>query len=60
VQAPLLGKRLQGNTCMKSARRDNSEPIPLRSPPHNMATITIRFVGLLLAAIVALALIWSR
>jgi hypothetical protein len=45
---------------MKSARPDTSEPIPLRSPPHNMATITIRFVGLLSAAVVALALIWSR
>jgi hypothetical protein len=45
---------------MKSARPDNSEPIPLRSPPHNMAAITIRFVGLLSAAVVALALIWSR
>jgi hypothetical protein len=45
---------------MKSAQPDNNEPIKLRSPPHNMATITIRFVGLLLAAVVALALIWSR
>jgi hypothetical protein len=45
---------------MKSARPDNSEPIPLRSPPHNMAIILIRFVGLLLAAVVALALVWSR
>ena len=45
---------------MKSARPDTSEPIPLRRPPHNMATITIRFVGLLSAAVVALALIWSR
>jgi hypothetical protein len=46
---------------MKSARPDTSEPIPLRSPPpHNMAAITIRFVGLLSAAVVALALIWSR
>jgi hypothetical protein len=43
---------------MKSARPNSSEPIPLRS--HNMAAITIRFVGLLLAAVVALALIWSR
>jgi hypothetical protein len=45
---------------MKNARPDSSEPIPLPSPPHNMATITIRFVGLLSAAIMALALIWSR
>jgi hypothetical protein len=45
---------------MKSIRPDTSEPIPLRTPPHNMGTIMIRFVGLLLAAVVALALIWSR
>jgi hypothetical protein len=45
---------------MKSIRPDNSDPIPLRSPPHNVGTILIRFVGLLLAAVTALALIWSR
>lgn len=45
---------------MKSVRPDTSEPIPLRSPPHNMATIMIRFVGLLVAAVLVLALIWSR
>jgi hypothetical protein len=45
---------------MKSFRPDNSDPIPLRRPPHNIGTILIRFVGLLLAAVVALALIWSR
>ena len=45
---------------MKSVRPDNSDPIPLQRPPHNMGNIMIRFVGLLLAAVVALALIWSR
>jgi hypothetical protein len=45
---------------MKSVRHDSSNPVPLRSPPHHMGTIMIRFVGLLLAAVVALALIWSR
>ncbi|MGO8913221.1 MAG: hypothetical protein ACLQDM_28400 [Bradyrhizobium sp.] len=45
---------------MKSIRPDNSDPIPLRRPPHNMGTIMIRFVGLLVAAVLALALIWSR
>jgi len=45
---------------MKSVRPDNSEPIPLQTPPHNVGTIMIRFVGLLLAAVVALALVWSR
>ena len=45
---------------MKTVRPDNSDPIPMRSPPPNMGTIMIRFVGLLLAAVVVLALIWSR
>jgi hypothetical protein len=45
---------------MKSIRPDNTDPIPLRSSPHNMGTIMIRFVGLLLAAVVVQALIWSR
>jgi hypothetical protein len=49
-----------GNICMKSVRPDNTEPIPLRSSPQHMGTIMIRFVGLLLAAVVILALIWSR
>ena len=42
---------------MKSIRPDNSDPIPLRRPPHNMGTIMIRFMGLLVAAVLALALI---
>ena len=45
---------------MKSVRPDNNEPISLRRPPPNMGRIILRFVGLLLAAVLALALIWSR
>ena len=45
---------------MKTVRPDNSDPIPLRTQPHSVGTIMIRFVGLLLAAVVVLALIWSR
>ena len=45
---------------MKPIRPDNSDPIPLQTQPHNVGTIMIRFVGLLLAAVVVLALIWSR
>ena len=36
---------------MKTVRPDNSDRIPMRSQPHNMGTIMIRFVGLLLAAV---------
>jgi hypothetical protein len=45
---------------MQTIRPDNPDPIPLRDSPPRMGTIMIRFVGLLLAAIVVLALIWSR
>ena len=54
VQVPL------GISCMKTIRPDNSDPIPLRPQPQHVGTIMLRFVGLLLAAIVVLALIWSR
>jgi hypothetical protein len=49
-----------GISCMKTIRPDNSDPIPLHPQPQHVGTIMIRFVGLLLAAIVVLALIWSR
>jgi hypothetical protein len=45
---------------MKTVRPDNSDPIPLRTQPQHVGTIMIRFVGLLIAAIVILGLIWSR
>jgi hypothetical protein len=35
-------------------------PIPLRSAPQNVGTILIRFVGLLIVAIVVLATMWLR
>jgi hypothetical protein len=45
---------------MKSIRPNNTDPIPLRSSPPGMGIIMIRFVGLLVVAVVALALAWSR
>ena len=46
---------------MKTVRPDNSDPIPLRTQPHNLGTMMIRFVGLLVAAVVVvMALIWSQ
>jgi hypothetical protein len=45
---------------MQSIRPDNTDPIPLRTSPHGMGTIMIRFVGLLFVAVVILALAWSR
>ena len=43
---------------MKSVRPDSTDPIPLRNPPPRMATIMIRFVGLLILVVVVLALAW--
>jgi hypothetical protein len=45
---------------MQSVRPDNTDPIPLRPSSHHVGTIMLRFVGLLAAAIVAMAVIWSR
>jgi hypothetical protein len=45
---------------MKTIRPDNTDPIPLRNTPPGMGIIMIRFVGLLLVAVVILALAWSR
>lgn len=45
---------------MKIVRRDDGEPPPSRQASPGIGTLTIRFVGLLIAAILLLALIWSR
>jgi hypothetical protein len=45
---------------VQTIRPDNSDPIPLRNSPQSMGTIMIRFVGLLVIAVVVLALIWNR
>jgi hypothetical protein len=49
-----------GQIFMQSIRPDNADPIPLRTSPHRMGTIMIRSIGLLVTAVVVLALIWSR
>jgi hypothetical protein len=45
---------------MKTIRPDNTDPIPLRTTSPRMGTIMIRFVGLLVLAVVVMALAWSR
>ncbi|MGY8666367.1 hypothetical protein Q3C01_29010 [Bradyrhizobium sp. UFLA05-109] len=45
---------------MESIRPENTDPIPLRPAPTQFGTIMIRFVGLLVVAIVILALVYSR
>jgi hypothetical protein len=56
----ISGEQVRDSILMKSVRPDNTDPIPLRNSPHNMGTIMIRFVGLLVAIVVVLALLWSR
>ena len=45
---------------METIRPDNSDPIAMRGSPQRIGTIMIRFVGLLLVAVVVLALVWNR
>ena len=45
---------------MQSIRPDSTDPIPLRTSPHGMGTIMIRFVSLLVIAVVVLVLAWNR
>jgi hypothetical protein len=50
----------RGRNFVQTIRPDNSDPIPLRNSPQSMGVIMIRFVGLLVVAVVVLALIWNR
>ena len=45
---------------MKSIRPDTTDPIPVRNVAPRMGSIIVRFVGLLLIAIAALAIVWLR
>jgi hypothetical protein len=45
---------------MESVRPGDTNPIPMQRSQQSMGSIMIRFVGLLLVAVVILALIWSR
>ena len=45
---------------MKTVRPGKTDPIPTRTEPPRMGTIMMRFVGLLVVAVVVLALIYSR
>lgn len=52
--------RLGANIAMETIRPEGTGPIPLRQSPPRMGTIMIRFVGLLLIAVVVLTLLWLR
>jgi hypothetical protein len=51
---------LTGAVHVKSIRPEDTEPIPVRAGPGRMGTVIVRFVALLVVAIVALVLAWYR
>jgi hypothetical protein len=57
-QAPASG--VAGDSTMESIRPDTPDPIPLRPSPHRVGALMIRFVGLLLLAVVAMTLVYLR
>jgi hypothetical protein len=59
-QAPGRSGGFFPGILMKTIRPDNTDPIPLRSSPHRVGTIMLRFAGLLFVAMVVLALAWNR
>ena len=59
-QAPGRSGGFFPGILMKTIRPDNTDPIPLQRSPHRMGTIMLRFVGLLVLAMVVLALAWNR
>jgi hypothetical protein len=60
VQAHHAPAGSQAHLLMKTIRPDDADPIPLRRSPQGIGNIMLRFGGLLLLAIVVLALAWSR
>ena len=59
-QAPGRSGDFFPGILMKTIRPDNTDPIPVQRSPHRMGTIMLRFAGLLLVAMVVLALAWNR
>jgi hypothetical protein len=45
---------------INAMRPEKADPIPLRMSHHGIGTLVIRFVGLLIVAVAALALVWTH
>jgi hypothetical protein len=45
---------------MQNVRQENADPLPMRSSAPGVATIMVRFVGLLIVIVAALAFVRSR
>jgi hypothetical protein len=54
------GRSVLGQYPMESIRPGNSEPIPVQASQHHVGTILVRFVGILVAIVVVMALLWSH
>ncbi|MGQ0686381.1 hypothetical protein [Bradyrhizobium sp.] len=54
------GRSVLGHYPMESIRPNNSDPIPVQASQHHVGTIMIRFVGILIATVAVMALLWSR
>ena len=50
---------LEDRISMDSTRSQNADPIPMRMSHRSMKTLIVRFVGLLIAAIAVMTLIYS-
>jgi hypothetical protein len=45
---------------MESIRPNDSDPLPVQASQHHVGTILIRFVGILVATVAVMTLLWSR
>jgi hypothetical protein len=63
-QAPTPSRERQtisgAEIIMQNVRPENADPLPMRSSAPRVGTIMVRFVGLLIVIVAALALVWSR
>ncbi len=56
----MRSRRLHWGLFVKTIRPNNSDPIPLPKSSPRMGKIIVRFVALLVVAVLLLAFAWSR
>jgi hypothetical protein len=56
----MRGRSVLGHYPMESIRPNNTDPIPVQASQHHVGTILLRFIGILIATIAVMALLWSR
>ena len=50
----------EGTSIVKAVRPDKPEPIPVRSGPHGIGQIIIRFIVLLAIVVAVMIFVWLR